>query len=354
MKRTFYLLMGMTIGVLAFMCGVVVYLDPFLHYHAPIAKFSYAFDNERYNNDGIVKHMEYDAIITGTSMTENFKTSQLDAAWGTNTIKVPYSGATYFEQANIVRTAFEYDHDLKYVLRTMDLNHMIEEADLRRDDLGDYPDYLYDDNVWNDYQYVVNKDIVEQKIYPMLIKYLSGEPGGTLSFDDYASWRGDTLTGKEAVLEGKTVFELPQSLQQLSDEDTKLLVENIRINVIDLAKEHPNTKFIYFIPPYNYAWWGVRYEEGAIKQILEAERIAIEMMLGCDNIDIFCFTNEYELTTNLDNYKDNVHYRWEINDLILDWIINGYGQLTKENAEAILKEQESYYLSFDYNDYISE
>ena len=59
-------------------------IDPFFHYHAPLDGLQYPIDNQRYQNDGIVKHFSYDALITGTSMTENFKTSEFDTLFGVN------------------------------------------------------------------------------------------------------------------------------------------------------------------------------------------------------------------------------------------------------------------------------
>lgn len=39
-----------------------------------------------------MRNFEYDAIIIGTSMTENFKTSEADALFAASFIKVPFSG----------------------------------------------------------------------------------------------------------------------------------------------------------------------------------------------------------------------------------------------------------------------
>ena len=58
--------------------GVVAYIDPFFHYHKPNSTFYYTLDNARSQNDGILKHFDYDAVITGSSITENFKTSEFD------------------------------------------------------------------------------------------------------------------------------------------------------------------------------------------------------------------------------------------------------------------------------------
>ena len=55
-------LTGICLAVVAAVIGVI---DPFFHYHKPLEGLSYPLNNERYQNDGIVKHFDYDAVITG-------------------------------------------------------------------------------------------------------------------------------------------------------------------------------------------------------------------------------------------------------------------------------------------------
>ncbi|MCI8838214.1 MAG: hypothetical protein HFG74_09155 [Hungatella sp.] len=71
---------------------ITVIIDPFFHFHSPIKGLQYPIDNERYQNDGIVRHFSYNAIVTGTSMTENFKTTQIDKIFDVSCVKVPFSG----------------------------------------------------------------------------------------------------------------------------------------------------------------------------------------------------------------------------------------------------------------------
>ena len=58
---------------------------------------SYRLGSQRYINNGIVKHFDYDAIIMGSSMIENFKNSQFDELFETSSIKIPLSGSTFKE-----------------------------------------------------------------------------------------------------------------------------------------------------------------------------------------------------------------------------------------------------------------
>lgn len=62
--------------------GLVVLIDPYFHFHAPIEGLSYCLEDVFYINDGVSKHFQYNAMITGTSMTRDFKTQEADELFG--------------------------------------------------------------------------------------------------------------------------------------------------------------------------------------------------------------------------------------------------------------------------------
>ena len=82
---------------ICFFSAITIYIDPLFHYHKPLEKFNYPIVDERYQNDGIVRNFEYNSIITGTSMVENFMTSEADEIFGSRFIKIPFSGGRYKE-----------------------------------------------------------------------------------------------------------------------------------------------------------------------------------------------------------------------------------------------------------------
>lgn len=84
----------MVLSALGIIGAWVYHIDPFFHYHKPYTNgYYYTLNNQRSQNNGICKHFDYNALITGTSMTENFMTSEMDAIFGTNSVKVPFSEA---------------------------------------------------------------------------------------------------------------------------------------------------------------------------------------------------------------------------------------------------------------------
>ncbi len=336
--------------LLCSMASVIIYVDPYFHYHSPISSLYYELDNERSQNDGIIKHFEYDGMIIGTSMAENFKTSEAEELFGGTFIKVPFAGGTYKEQNDNIATAIEYNPNLKTVIRPLDYAYLMDDANRIRDDLGDYPDYLYDKNPFNDVNYIFNKDILFSICLPMFEQSAAGVAGGVTSFDEYANWADTAEYGAKVVLGDRTEYAKPSEIQPFVDEVKQKVKENITQNVVELAEANPDVDFYYYLTPYSIAWWGSQMELGNAQRWIEAEEYAIELMLQCDNIHLYSFNNEFDVTTNLDNYSDECHHGEWINTQILAWIYSGTDELTLDNYEEYIAVEREFYLGYDYGE----
>ena len=350
----FLLLVVCALGAAALL---VFRVDPFFHYHAPDTdRYFYPLDNQRSQNDGILRHFAYDGLITGTSMTENCSASEAERLFGGRFVKVCYEGSTFYETAAAIAKAAALNPELKTVIRGLDMDMLQEKADRRRTDLGDFPDYLYDSNWFNDLEYLLNRDVLFTRVLPMLQE--SRRPGftpGITSFDDYSNWMGDGYGfGSHAVFpEGLTDLG-PQTPVALTQEEADTIRENIRQNVVLLAREHPQITFYCFFPPYSAAWWLAWRNGDGIAKKVEAERIAIEEMLTCGNIRLFSFNSCPEITTNLNFYKDMNHYGEWINNLILRRMAAGKNRLTRENYAACLEAEYEFYQNYDYSRLIQQ
>ena len=336
------------VGVLV-LASLSIIVDPFFHYHKPLPGLFYVLNNERYQNDGILKNFDYDSIITGTSMSENFKTSEFNELFKANAVKVPFSGGSFKEMNDNIATAFRTDHDIKYVVRSLDTYNFLADKDMMRNDLGQYPVYLYNDNMLDDVKYIFNKDVV--KIAVRNIKNtIKNKNGGITSFDEYANWNDDYKFGAKSVLKSRTEYKEPNQQNSLTEADKQVIRENIKQNVTDLAYAHPKTTFYYFFPPYSVAYWGELYEKGDLNKNIEIEEYAIELILECPNIKLFSFNTMTDITMNLDNYKDTLHYGEWINSKMLEYMKNDIGLLTKNNYKKYIETEEKLYLNYPYND----
>lgn len=327
--------------------GITVLIDPYFHFHKPLSWLQYPIDNERYQNDGIVKHFDYDAVITGTSMTQNFRTSELDELFGTHSVKVSFSGASLKEINDNLTVAVNHNPDIRLVVRGIDYNALMMPEDDMNYDEDKYPDYLYDDMFYNDVEYIFNKDILFDATYRVL-EY-TGEGQTTTTFDEYGNWTSEHEFGRDAVDSGYPRGEKTDVITPITEEDYAMIERNIGQNVTELAAQHPKIQFYLFFPPYSIYYWDSLYQSGMLERQLAAEKYTIELLLEYDNVHLFSFFTEYDMVCDLDNYMDNTHYGEDINSQILVWMSEGIHELTKENYLEYCDEMYDFYMNYDYD-----
>ncbi len=346
------------IFISAFVCLVILMavmvavIDPFFHYHKPLSSFYYRLDNERYQNNGITRNFDYNALITGTSMTQNFKESQAEELWDKDFIKVSYAGAMYKELNDNIELALS-THDVDVVVRSLDGSYLLTDKDAQRDDLGTYPEYLYDNNVFNDVNYLLNSTVIGGYCLPMIFNTFSGQESGITSFDEYGNWMGEASLGAAAVLGYRESFEAPESeITSLTEEEIQTLTDTVKQNITDTATTHPDTQFYYFFPPYSAAYWGGSWEKGTMLKEMECYRLAASLILPYENIHLFAFDDMTDITCNLDNYRDVSHYSGDINDMMLEMMARDENRLTLDSYNDYYDKVEQFYKEFDFNSLI--
>lgn len=113
------------------------------------------------------------------------------------------------------------------------------------------PIYLYDDNLFNDVQYIFNKDIF---LYDTLgvIKYnLEGKK--TTDMDTYSEWSSVYPSGREYVLRDYRMPEEKTAVQkEFSERDAQIVRKNVEENVLDMVRAHPETTFLLLYSALQY------------------------------------------------------------------------------------------------------
>lgn len=344
-KALFWKMMVAIIVILGGIAAFVAIVDPYFHYHAPYEGINYRLVDERYINSGIAKHFEYDALITGTSMTENFKTSECDALFGTKTIKIPLAGSTYHEINELVTIALESNPELKMVIRGLDSTGLVVDKDERWYAKNQWPEYLYDENPINDVKYLLNGEAVKRAGISCYMT-IAGIP--SMTFDEYADWSNDFLYGADSVL---AVYDRPEAVKEvihLSEEEKKMVLENVKQNLTASAAAYPEVTFYYYITPVSILYWDKLHQQGKVDWYIEAERIAIEEMLQYPNIKLFSFYTYLDVVGDLSYYTDVAHHWGKTNSNLLNKMKEEQFLLTKDNYEAYLEFLHQTYNNYDY------
>ena len=345
-KRWSAMVIGGSMTLLALLAGVTIFVDPFLHYHDGQEFLEYPLKEERYQNDGIARHYDYDSIITGTSMCQNFKCSEFDELWQAASIKIANSGASYHESCDNIKRALSHNGTVKNVLCSLDGNRLNYPAS--KDEYEGYPTYLYDNNPFNDVNYLLNKEVMTKTI--AVLNYTrSGQK--TTTMDEYGRWSQYAAFGKESVLASFHLLEERENEWELTEADIEQIRENVVENFVKTADANPDTTFYLFFPPYSICYWEALVRTKQLGAQLEAQKIGVESLLTAENVQVYDFSYRIDITADLDNYTDTLHYGEWINSEILQMIAAGEGRLTPDHYMEYYDSIEALYSEYDYTSY---
>lgn len=318
-----------TICLLIFLIAVVVLFDPFYQYHKPLPGLKSVLSDKEYQCVGTLRTFDYDSLIVGSSVCENYNNHWFDEGFDCTAIKAIRSYGAIADLCYLLDIAYK-NQDLKYIFFNIDPSSLSASTETTYESTG-CPMYLYDTNYLNDYSYVLNKDVIMEKIPYMLAFSLKSDYDEGNSYN-WAQWKyfgADLATGMYNRLSTvKPMYEQTYYQEELNGNIALLEAQ---------VKAHPETTFKFFFPPYSMLWWDNAYRSGERDAHLYNEEQVISALLKYDNVEIYYYQDEEEIITNLDNYMDMIHFSKDINHVICDKIIAGESRLTEENYKERLQ-----------------
>lgn len=321
-------LMGIVALAAAFcviVVALIVYVDPFFHYHKPLEGFPYQVDNQLCQNPGMAKNMEYDSAILGSSMTVNFNTNWFEELMGLDTIKLSYSAAFPKDQANIMEILFEHNPDVKKIFLGIDVITYTGAVDQTKYPI---PEYLYDDNVLNDVSYVLNKDVLLNYVLRPI-----ADPEPTDLATVYASWWTEEYYSKEWVLHNYTS---PEQVEQETAADAYIpsVEENLAVNICPFIEANPQTEFVIFFPPYSILYWNDVLKENHLDATIEEYRYIASRLNAYDNVEVYFFPDREDIILDLNHYADYSHYHPDFNRFMAECFADGNCLVQKEGTDG--------------------
>lgn len=326
-KKTWSLLtLGSLLLCFALLSAIVITIDPFQVYRLA-EDYLPPIDNQTqvYSNAGIARHYAYDSAVVGTSVTENFRPSQLQTQLGGQFIKLSSSAGTAYNHALLMNLAFD-SHDMRRIVYGLDVYSFIGKLDETGTDM---PMYLYDSNPLNDVQYWLNRSVWGSFLPRCLRTW--GELQTDALRDTMYAWNDQYTFGPQALW--NSAFAPPES-RLAQDTYVAAAQANLDTHLILFITAHPETEFDIFFPPYSAAEWATMETKGNLDALLALRALCYDALSVYDNVRIFDFAAKEEWVTDIDNYKDTLHYGAWINDAIAECIAREENLVTDANQIA--------------------
>ena len=297
-------------GALVLLSALVIVIDPFQVYRLA-TRYLPPIDNttQVYANAGIVRSYDYDSAIVGTSVTENFRPSQMDAVLGGRFIKLCTSAGTAYNHALLLDLAFE-THDMQRVVYGLDVYSMIAGLDQTGSDV---PMYLYDHNPLNDAAYWLNRSVLGSFL-PRCLRTWGQRQDDSLR-DSMYCWAGRDDYGLVALYNAQ--FTPPGEVEP-ADRYVSAAQANLETHILPFIAAHPETQFDFFFPPYSAAEWSTMLSKGTLESMLALRGLCYDALSAHSNVTVHDFAARKDWVLNLNNYKDTLHYGQWINDAIVE------------------------------------
>lgn len=320
--------------------GVVWVVDPWYHFHGPWGDLPLCLRDGRYQNEGAARHMDYDTLLIGTSVTANFLASDMDRYMGGKTQKLIVQGGYFHDFFDPLEKGLA-THQVKDVYWGVDSNC------LRRYDSQSTwvePSYLFDENPFNDVQYLLNKEMMFWDLTEVLERAWEGD-------------RQDEITGGYTWDEGKVwsrefalkFYNRPEAAAEELPEDAFFgaAQENLD-NILQRVDANPQVTFHFYMAPYSILFWDYTIRRGELDATFAMQKMVLEELTSRENTQVFYFMDNQERITNLDNYCDHIHYSPAVCRQLIQELAEGT-PITQEEIGPRLEAFRAFVTSYDYD-----
>lgn len=308
-------------------------VDPFQQYRlAPAAQARFPRALQRYINPGLAKNAEYDFVITGSSLMENYDLSAVNRLCNAKSINLSISAMAGFEQRQILDVALRHRAPRRVVM-TLDFNSFAPPADSSLPEISDpLPLYLYDDNTLNDFRYLISGPVTLRSL-----SVLRGVGTGNFStdFNRAWSWEHEVTFSRARALKDIDPDNINRRFKQ-GPRTSGRMHSSFDRNIATLIEQHPGTEFNLVFPPYSIVVWADFVQRGQLDVSLEFKRYVFNRVGALPNARIFDMQWDADIIQNLDLYTDIYHFNAAINRHMLESVCgeDTRYRVTDENLDA--------------------
>ena len=318
--------------------GLQITVDPLFQYHTPWFGMQPVLTDERYQYAGVAKNFEFDNVIIGNSFCENFKASDFDAAFGGKTVKLAILGSTVKDWGLLLDVLNRRAEAPKYVFSNIDPFSLLLGAP---EDPYTLPEYLYDNDLFNDTGYFYNFGTLSIAI-DSIRQNIEGTVPDT-----------DTLfllqaRGKEAVLSTRDSIDAVEESPSVEDAVSRATGNlDILLHYIDMM---PDTEFRFFFTPVSILYWYKVREEKNTDCWYAVSHLICEKLLRHPNVRVYLWSDEEMLgvISDLDNYVDEAHCSPEICERMVLRMRGDEGLLSPETYREKIDRRFAFTAGYDY------
>ena len=315
--------------VAVFVIGMTAFLvDPFYQFRY-VENRTYFNNTAKFPGPGLVKNYEYDTLIVGSSMTQNFDMELFRQELGVEPLHIGIGGMgldellAYIKLSEQTGKCDNYYIGIDQYMLTGSMDFVTAKYLFDDDPVSTFK-YLFSYEAWFRY---IPMDIALSIISRMPVT-VPDKLQMAYNIDYLGNWESDFTFGEEVVIRNYL-----NSSYGVSSVDTDDIYMRMTIQTDKLFEELPGDKsqYHFFFPPYSVLFWFDAKKDGYMEAYLQIKQYFVEKA-QIYGIEVYDFQSA-DFVFDLDNYKDITHYSGEINDVMVKCFAQGLYLVDSESVK---------------------
>jgi hypothetical protein len=317
-------------GLLCVLSLFVVTVDPHDHLlFSPPFKRAPINANQRFSYPSIARNHEFDSVVVGTSTARLLMPQKLNVAFGGTFANLSMNSATAYEQARILDLFRRSRAQIQTVLFGVDSIWCARTAAPPQYTPRPFPEWLYDDNPWNDLLHILNGQVLEQSVRQLQFQLGRREP--RYGFDGYRTFlpavtNYDLVRARQKIYGGDGTPRrralVPGSVSKVDRESQAFGA--IRIIRAVVEKLPAATFVVFWFVPYNAH---IIPPPGTVAGdwLATCKRRVVELAEAHGNSAVIDMMFPSELTKQDSNYWDSLHFSERVAESLPEVLLASIG-----------------------------
>ncbi len=266
--------------------------------------------NQRFSYPSVARDPAFDSVIIGSSTLRLLDPDNLNQRLDAKFANLAMNSATAYEQMKIYDLFMRHHLETKFTVIGIDDSWCKREAAFVKYTFRKFPEWMYDDNRWNDLLYLYNDKSIENVV--RLLEYLHGirepkyEKNGFRDFTvDFGNYNRDVVR-KRLYPKGISETVLPGAMKPSSDHPTWRFASHLLLEAALAKHAERSTQTVLVFVPMHGAYLAKSadvYPECKTRMLQVASR---------SNSRVIDFMINSTITANDDNYWDPLHFTSEV------------------------------------------
>lgn len=306
-RRFVFFLIG-AFAICSFACyGFILVMDPYQNVpFAPDLPRAPVSQNQRYAYPALARDPRFDSAIVGTSMVRLLKPERLNELLDARFVNLAMNSATAHEQVQMNALFLRHHPTPKVLVYALDDSWCRAVEQPERYTFRDFPEFMFDENRWNDLLYLFNDKALENAV--RMLELVRGAREPKYGRDGYFDFTRDfgvyDLTRTRRRIYGSPIPPPPPpsiDLEPAADSAPRMANLDLLADLLDAAP--PTSRVVLLIPPMHV--WHV---QGLAAGYRACKRRALAIAAARPGIVVLDYLLDGPVTRDDRNYWDAIHY----------------------------------------------